>query len=106
MDEAVVTQSKVAAEIARTFDSLNPYSVAVPFFKDETEEKAPRADYPKGSPDAHSRFFGLSSKRYCLFVRDRHGRPVVFKRGASDHGLGRYQVPEERVKFTKRVWER
>ena len=105
-DSAFVTPSAVAPEIARIFDALNPYSVPVPFLKDETKEKAPPSDYPKGSADTRPRFFGLSSKRYCLSVRDRYGRPAVFKKGASDHGLGMYQVPEEREKFSKRVWER
>ena len=105
-DSAFVTPSRAAREIARVFDALNPYSVPCAFLKDETEEKAPTRDYPKGSADRTPRFFGLSSKRYCLFVRDRYGRPVVFKKGASDHGLGMYQVPEDREKFTKRVWER
>jgi hypothetical protein len=105
-DSAFVTPSKTAPEIAPKFDSLNPYSVSVPFLKDETEDKAPKVEYPKGSPDGAPRFFGLSSKRYCLFVRDRYGRPFVFKKGASDHGLGMYQVPEDRERFAKRVWER
>ena len=105
-DSAFVTPSRSAREIARVFDALNPYAVPCPFLKDETEEKAPRMEFPKGSPDSHPRFFGLSSKRYCLFVRDRYGRPFVFKKGASDHGLGMYQVPEDREKFVKRVWER
>ena len=105
-DSAFVTPSSAAPAISSALDSLNPYSVPVPFLKDETEDKAPKSEYPKGSPDGAPRFFGLSSKRYCLFVRDRYGRPFVFKKGASDHGLGMYQVPEEREKFTKRVWER
>jgi hypothetical protein len=105
-DSAFVTPSKIAPEIARRFDALNPYSVKVALLKDETEEKAPRGDYPKGSPDAQPRFFGLSSKRYCLFVRDKHGRPYVFRKSASDHGLGMYQLPNDREEFTKRVWER
>ena len=105
-DSAFVTPSKAASEIARSFDTLNPYSVPCPFLKDETEEKAPRKEYPKGSTDSRPRFFGLSSKRYCLFVRDRYGRPFVFKKGASDHGLGMYQVTEKREMFAKRVWER
>ncbi len=105
-DSAFVTPSTAAPEIARVFDALNPYAVTCPFLKGETEEKAPKRDYPKGSTDRAPRFFGLSSKRYCLFVQDRFGRPVVFKKGASDHGLGMYQVPEDREKFTKRVWER
>lgn len=105
-DSAFVAPSRAAPEIARTFDSLNPYSVSVPFLKNETEEKAPNAEHPKGTSDTAPRFFGLSSKRYCLFVRDKHGRPFVFKKGASDHGLGMYQVPEDRERFARRVWER
>ncbi len=50
------------------------------------------------------RFFGQSSKRYCLFIRDGYGQPFVFKKGACDHVLGMYQVPEEREKFAKLVW--
>jgi len=105
-DSAFVTPSRAAPETAKEFDALNPYSVPVPLLKDETTDKAPKADYPKGSADASPRFFGLSSKRYCLFARDKHGRPVVFKKGASDHGLGMFQVPTDREEFTKRVWER
>jgi hypothetical protein len=92
-DSAFVTPSTLAPEVARAFDPLNPYSVTVPFLKDETP--------------AHSgavSFFGLSSKRYALFERDRHGRVRVLK--GSDHGLGMYQVPSDREEFTKRVWER
>ncbi len=105
-DSAFVTPSQLAPEIARKFDALNPYSVEVPLLKEETEKKAPHNAYPKGSPDPRPRFFGLSSKRYCLFVRDRYGRPRVFEKGASDHGLGMFQVPEDREEFTKRVWGR
>ena len=105
-DSAFVTPSKAAPEIARSFDALNPYSLPCPFLKDETEDKAPAAEYPKGTSDRAPRFFGLSSKRYCLFARDRYGRPVVFNKGASDHGLGMFQVPDDREQFTKRVWER
>ena len=67
-DSAFVTPSRLASEIARAFNSLNPYSVAVPFLKEETAKKAPSEDYPRGSPDTRPRFFGLSSKRYCLFA--------------------------------------
>ena len=105
-DSAFVTPSGAATVISRAFDALNPYSLPVPLLKDETEEKAPPGEYPKGSPDTKPRFFGLSSKRYCLFVRDRQGRPVVFKKGASDHGLGMYQVPGDRERFVKQVWGR
>jgi hypothetical protein len=92
-DSAFVTASKAAPEIARAFDPLNPYSGPVPLLKDET---------PKHSGTVS--FFGLSSKRYCLFERDRRGRVHVLK--GSDHGLGMYQVPTDREGFTKRVWER
>jgi hypothetical protein len=92
-DSAFVTPSALAPEIARTFDSLNPYSVPVPFLKAETPEH-----------EGTVSFFGLSSKRYALFERDRHGRVRVLK--GSDHGLGMYQVPTDREEFTKRAWER
>jgi hypothetical protein len=48
-DSAFVTPSRLAPEIAKAFDSLNPYSVAVPFLKDETPEHAGTVS-----------FFGLS----------------------------------------------
>ena len=92
-DSAFVTPSTVAREIARTFDSLNPYSVPIPFLKDET---------PEHSGDVS--FFGLSSKRYALYERDRRGRIHVLK--GSDHGLGMYQVATDREQFTRRAWER
>jgi hypothetical protein len=92
-DSAFVTPSKVAPEIARAFDALNPYSVPVPLLKDETPAHTGTVS-----------FFGLSSKRYCLFERGQRGRVRVLK--GSDHGLGMYQVPTDREEFTKRVWER
>jgi hypothetical protein len=108
-DSVFVTPSRIAPEVTRAFDSLNPYSRPVHFLKDETEAKAPRAEYPMGSPDAQPRFFGLSCKRYCLFARDRNGRPHVFRtgkeKGASDHGLGSFEVPGERRDFIAKVWE-
>jgi hypothetical protein len=91
-DSAFVTPSKIAPEIARRFDALNPYSVKVALLKDETPDHT-----------ATVSFFGLSSKRYALFERDRHGRVRVLK--GSDHGLGVYQVPTNREEFTRRVWE-
>ena len=92
-DSAFVTPSTVAPEIARTFDSLNPYSVPVPFLKDETPEHSGEIS-----------FFGLSSKRYALYERDGRGRIHVLK--GSDHGLGMYQVATDREEFTRRAWER
>jgi hypothetical protein len=108
-DSVFITPSRLAPEVTRMFDSLNPYSRPVYFLKDDTETKAPRTEYPKGSGDKQPRFFGLSCKRYCLFVRDRHGRPHVFRtgkeKGASDHGLGSFEVPGERKGFVAKVWE-
>lgn len=108
-DSVFVTPSRIAPEVTRVFDSLSPYAVPTHFLKDETREKAPVDEYPNGSPDSSPRFFGLSCKRYCLFVRDRHGRPQVFRTGkekaASDHGLGSFEVPGARREFVARVWE-
>jgi hypothetical protein len=92
-DSAFVTPSKVASGIAREFDALNPYLVRTDFLKDETPEHAGTVS-----------FFGLSSKRYCLFESGKGVRIWVLK--ASDHGLGMFQVPGNREQFTKRVWER
>ena len=104
-DSAFVTPSKIAGKVAERFDSLNPYSLPVPLLKDETEEKAPRSDYPTGSPDSSPRFFGLSSKRYCLFARDKNRRPHVFRKSASDHGLGAFECSGSREEFVAEVWE-
>jgi hypothetical protein len=104
-DSAFVTPSKVAQKVCGTFARLNPYSVGVPFLKDETNDKAPRSGHPRGSVDRRPRFFGLSAKRYCLLVRDRQGYPHVFGKAASDHGLGSFEVSEDRGRFVSKLWE-
>ncbi len=104
-DSAFVSPSKVAGQVAERFDSLSPYSERVALLKDETEEKAPRSEYPMGSPDMAPHFFGLSAKRYCLFARDKSGWPHVFRKAASDHGLGSFEVTEDREEFVVGVWE-
>ncbi len=106
-DSVIITPSKIAGKVAARLASLNPFGSGAQFLKDETEEKAPRKDYPRNSIDAQPRFFGLSPKRYCLFVRDRQGRPHVFPASASDHGLGTFETPgkrEDRAKFIAKVW--
>lgn len=107
-DSVIITPSRLAGPVAGRLASLNPFSSGTQFLKDETEEKAPRKEYPKDSVDNQPRFFGLSPKRYCLFVRDRQGRPHVFPASASDHGLGAFESPgkrEERPEFIAKVWE-
>ena len=49
--------------------------------------------------------FGLSAKRYCLFGRDKNGRPHVFRASASDHGLGVFEAAGRREEFVAEVWE-
>lgn len=109
-DSAFVSPSRIADAVASALSTLNPYSLATPFLKDDTEKKAPREEYPKGTHDRAPRFFGLSAKRYCLFVRDRNGRPHVFRTGkemgASDHGLGSFQTGENRKEWLAVLWER
>ena len=105
-DSAFVSHSKLVGEVAGALAQLNPYAVEVPFLKDETADDAPAECYPKGSNDYHPRFFGLSSKRYCLFVRGKDGRPHVFRAAASDHGLGSYQVGGAREEWVAQLWER
>jgi hypothetical protein len=109
-DSGFVTPSQIAPEIAAAFAELNPYGEATAFLKDETEDKAPKAEYPPGSPDKAPRFFALSAKRYALFVLDKEGRPHVFRTGksmgASDHGLGSFRVGKKRKEWIAQLWER
>jgi hypothetical protein len=109
-DSAFVTPSKIAPEVGTSFGRLNPYGEETAFLKDETLDKAPREEYPKGSPDRTPRFFALSAKRYCLFVQRKDGRPHVFRTGksmgASDHGLGSFQVGKDRDEWIAQLWER
>jgi hypothetical protein len=108
-DSAFVTPSKIAVEVSRRFDSLNPFPDNDAFLKNQTEDKAPRSEYPLGSPATSPSFFGLSSKRYCLFVPGKGGCPHVFRggkdKGASDHGLGTFEAPGDRKEFVAGVWE-
>ena len=104
-DSAFVTPSRIAGRVAAALAGLSPYSVEAPFLKDETEDKAPRDEYPRNSVDERPRFFGFSSKRYCLFVRRRDGRPHVFRKAASDHGLGSFQVGKKREAWIAELWE-
>jgi len=48
---------------------------------------------------------GLTAKRYCLFARDKNGRPHAFRKSASDHGLGVFEAEGEREEFVAGVWE-
>ncbi|MGI0132813.1 MAG: hypothetical protein ACREDK_06970 [Thermoplasmata archaeon] len=109
-DSAFVTPSRIAGDVSVAFAGLNPYRETVDFLKDETEDKAPEKERPKDSIDVHPRFYGLSAKRYCLFVRRKNGRPYVFHKGksmgASDHGLGSFQTGEDRKAWVAGLWER
>jgi hypothetical protein len=105
-DSAFVTPSGLSADVGAAFFGLNPHEEETSFLKDEALDKAPKEEYPKGSPDHSPRFYGLSAKRYCLFVRDRFGRPHVFRRAAFDHGLGSYQVGTGREEWVVHLWER
>jgi hypothetical protein len=104
-DSAVVTPSKFARDVSFRFDALNPYSLPIPFLKDETERKVSRSEYSSSSADTAPRFYGLSVKRYCLLVRNRQGNPHVFRDAASDHGLGTFEAPGNRKEFVAGVWE-
>jgi hypothetical protein len=109
-DSAFVTPSKIAGQVGAAFEGLNPYGEETAFLKEETLDKAPKDEYPKGSLDMAPCFLGLSAKRYCLFVRDKDGRPHVFRTGksmgASDHGLGSFQVGRDRDEWIAQLWER
>ena len=105
-DSAFISPSRIVGEVASALAQLSPYAVEVPFLKDETAEGAPAEEYPLGSTHQAPRFYGISSKRYCLFARGRDGSPHVFREAASDRGLGSYQVGENRKEGVAELWER
>ena len=92
-DSAFVTPSSIADAVASRFNVLNPYAVNVPLLKDETEEKAPPEEYPRGSRQSHPSLYAVSSKRYCLFALDGEGMPHPFPSGERESGLGAYSTP-------------
>lgn len=104
-DPALATPSRVASQVSAACAGPNPYAETTTFLYDETEDKAPAAERVRLSSDSAPRFFGLSSKRYCLFVREKDGRPHVFRKAASDHGLGSYQVGGDREEWVAQLWE-
>ena len=92
-DSAFVTPSSIADAVAARFNVLNPYAVKVPLLKNETEEKAPPEEYPRGSRQSHPSLYAVSSKRYCLFALDGEGMPHPFPSGERESGLGAYSTP-------------
>jgi hypothetical protein len=93
-DSGFITPSEILPAVAAKFQGLNPYDIPCDILKDETP--------PHSGPVS---FFGLSSKRYALFERKKKNG-VIHILKASDHGLGAYQVPTDREKWTAEVWER
>jgi hypothetical protein len=79
-----------AQEITGWFERLNPYDDPKPLFK--IEDQNYRLENGKLT-DVHEPLyaFAISAKRYCLFNRDVHGRPVIRK--ALSHGLGHWRPP-------------
>lgn len=92
-ENATPTLKRGDHDVAAKFDGFNPYDVPCSLLKDETPPHTSTAS-----------FFGLSSKRYCLFERKKSGAINILK--ASEHGLGAFQVPAKREEWTRRVWER
>ena len=99
------------AAIVERMSSLNPFSkqhVPGSIVKVETE------NFDEYGVRREIYFYGVSSKRYCLFVRDGVRIEIV---KASDHGLGHLLDPvrievtdedeedEDAERFTKELWK-
>ncbi|WP_406657355.1 hypothetical protein V7O62_02035 [Methanolobus sp. ZRKC2] len=97
--DSIFVPPHLAEELSHLFDSLNPYDFNKPIL--EIEE---------GMEDIW--FYGISSKRYCLFHKDKNkivipeGKKLFYKL----HGLGHITNPFSRElkkgdQWHKRLWE-
>lgn len=97
--DSIFVPPHLAYELSHLFDSLNPYDFNKPILEIED-----------GMEDIW--FYGISSKRYCLFHRDGNkitipdGKKLFYKL----HGLGHLTSPfsrelKEGDKWHKRFWE-
>jgi hypothetical protein len=93
---------KQVANISNQFDALNPYNRdAVPTSILKLEDD----NYDDPEKRAHQRqlyCLAISAKRYALFLRDKHGSPVLLRKGLnnkedrwSEHGLGHLLNPTD-----------
>ena len=76
--DSVFVAAEISGLIKEFFKPLNPYSEEVDFFKIAEDEY--------GKPLENVWFYGISSKRYCLYDLDNSGKPAI--RAFSSHGLG------------------
>ncbi|WP_337188671.1 hypothetical protein [Phenylobacterium sp.] len=83
---------RLALEVPKAFESLNPYAFGGSVLKIE----AVNYDWREGYEDQLRPLycFAISSKRYALFNLDEAGRPILRK--ASAHGLGHLMEPYDK----------
>lgn len=91
---------KDVSQIARRFESLNPYdrkSVPGSILKIEDDNW-----YPRSKRQRQLYCFAISAKRYALFVKDANGNPVLLRERLnndkdrwSEHGLGHVLNPSD-----------
>jgi hypothetical protein len=104
---------KEVEEIAKRFESLNPYDRnAIPgsVLKIEGDNFD-----PKTRKQRQLYCYAISAKRYALFLKDKHGDPELLRKGVnndedrwSEHGLGHLLNPtdpeSENRKWVGQVW--
>jgi hypothetical protein len=87
---------KEVDEIAARFAKINPYAD-----KSRSILKIERDNYdPETGEQRQVYCLAIASKRYALFLRDKHGNPVLLQKGInnredrwSEHGLGHLRNP-------------
>jgi hypothetical protein len=93
-----VLSRKQVFEIAKHFESLNPYSFGGSTLKDE---KVNHVDNDPDKPLRNNLFgYAISSKRYCLFS-GKHVREIV---EGKEHGIGYLMDPTKNGTFTEEFW--
>ena len=92
--DSIFVDPKIAEELSRHFDALNPYSSKISLLKIEKKDKM---------------FYGISSKRYCLYTvnKDKIIIEDADEKEYKLHGLGHLlnPFPNKNDHWHKEVWE-
>jgi hypothetical protein len=100
--DSMAVPPQYAVEIQQFFRGLNPYDFDAPLFKIETYEDEEGIEHPL----ENVLFYGISAKRYVLYMLDAVNNIEVLK--ASSHGLGHLLNPflgdEDAKDWHKQVW--
>jgi hypothetical protein len=102
---AEMTEDEFVARASRLqewFTPLNPYTEKGPLLRLEDDNFALKDGKPTKQLEPLYAY-AISAKRYALFNKDSHGRPIIRK--ALAHGLGHLKRPVENPKPTRGIPE-